>query len=82
MIWNCQLEGPGELSGTSFVFLFSVFPTLVNRTLSEGEGPEEEKPNLPAMLIRKQTSLFESCLFRIKNEKYDSLIHFMTFIFY
>lgn len=55
------LEGPGELSGTSFVFLFSVFPTLVNRTLSEGEGPEEEKPNLPVMLIRKKLSLNLAC---------------------
>lgn len=53
-----RLEGPGESSGmTSLGFSFSVFPTLVDRNLPEGEGPEEEKsysPSLPVLLIRKQ----------------------------
>lgn len=80
-----RLQGHGELSGQSLVFLCSVIPRLVDRSLPEGEDTEEEKsssPYLHVFLIREQASLIDSCLFRIKNGKYNSLIHFMTFMFY
>lgn len=45
------LEILGRSSVCSSVVLYSVFPTIVDRTPPEGEGPEEEKSSfLPICL--------------------------------
>lgn len=41
------------------VFLYSVFPIIVDRTLPEGEGPEEEKASFLSICL---ALLYESKL--------------------
>lgn len=80
LVWKV----PGEVIWYVSAPLCSVHQILADKSLTEKEEPKVEKssPNLCCLAMGKQAALVESCLFRIKNGKYNSLIHFMTFMFY